>query len=66
MDTRKNWGVRSSRLLLVLVLFPSLSSGYCRNALVLQAGGTVPFLGSRLFKTNTSKMKLQTGNKEIS
>ena len=44
----------SSRLL----LFPSLSSGYCRNALVLQAGGTVPFLGSRLFKTNTSKMKL--------
>ena len=56
MNKRKNRAVRSSKLL----LFPSLSSGYCRNPLVLQAGGTVPCLGSRLFKTNTSKMKLQT------
>ena len=54
--------VNSSRLL----LFPSLSSGYWRNTLVFQAGGTVPLLGGRLFKTNTSKMKLQTGYKEIS
>ena len=62
MNKRKHWAICSFRLL----LFPSFSSGYCNNALLLQTGGTVPLLGSGLFKTNTGKMKLQTGSKEIS